>query len=256
MFCPYCGANNPENAQTCASCGTPLVRQPQAPQYRPPTAQVRTSPMAIWSLVLAILGCLTCITAIPGLILGILGYKQANDRPQEFSGKGLAAAGIVVSVIALIFGTIGLISALKYFPEAKEQAFSMVSQNNVRELCQAISAYSQDYDGKFPPAATWCDATKKYASNDSIYIDPAALTKRSGYGFNSALGGISESDVASPAETVMIFESDNGWNANGGPEAMIRTPRYDKGFDIGYVDRHVSLVGESDVSKLIWKPTR
>lgn len=258
MFCPHCGAQNPDNASKCASCGVELPRQQQAPQYQQyqmPAAPLKTSPMAIWSLVLGILGCATCITAIPGLILGVLGLKQVKERSNEYSGSGLAVAGIVISVVALMVDVLVMPAILfPVFQRARLAARPAICDVNTRHLTQAMSAYSNDYNDKFPPAATWCDSIKTYVKQQDSFNDPARIGGGYGYGFNSALGGLSHADLTDPSRTVEIFESDGGWNASGGPEAMISQKRHRMGFMIGYTNGSVTLVDSMSVQNLNWKP--
>lgn len=78
MFCPKCGAQNADDARACTACGAEVIQPSQ--RYQPPLAPTmmggapRTSSMAILSL-----------------ILGILGVKQVNDRPAEFTGPAAKA---------------------------------------------------------------------------------------------------------------------------------------------------------------------
>ncbi len=262
MFCPHCGAQNHDYANKCASCGVELPPQQQAPQYQQyqmPAAPAKTSPLAIWSLVLGIVGCVTCVlavlTGIPGIILGVLGLKQTKNSPTEYSGGGLAVAGIVVSAISLAL-TVLVLPAILFpvFARARLAARSAVCAANVRQLTEAMSMYSNDYDNKFPPAASWSDSIKTYVKQRDAFNDPEKPANTFGYGFNSALGGLSQGDVADPSSTVEIFESDRGWNANGGPETMIVTPRHQKGFTIGYTSGGVTVIDRASVQNLNWKP--
>lgn len=258
MFCPHCGAEIADDAKVCEACGAELSQQPAQPGQTPTQLVPRTSPMAIWSLVLGILGWFTCITGIPGIILGVLGLKQVKEKPREFTGSGLAIAGIVVSAVGMLVSVavIAMLTAILFpvFSRAREQASSSMCQSNVRQLCQAALLYSDDNNGKYPPAANWCDATKKYVRVPDVYKDPSAEDKPCGYGFNSALGGVSEADIAHLADTVLIFESDRGWNASGGREAMIAKSRHIDGFNIGYADTHAAKVYEYELSQLVWSP--
>jgi hypothetical protein len=51
MYCPKCGTQNPEDAKVCLSCSQPLSALSQAPQ-----TGAKTSALAIWSFVLALIG--------------------------------------------------------------------------------------------------------------------------------------------------------------------------------------------------------
>jgi len=259
MFCPHCGAQIADDAKVCEACGAELSQQqpPAAPAEPPPAFAPRTSPMAIWSLVLGILGWFVCVTVVPGVILGILGLKQVKEKPREFTGSGLAIAGIAVSAVGVfVFAVVMMLAAILFpvFARAREAARTSTCLNNVRQLCTAAMVYSNDYDGKYPMAANWCDATKKYARVPSVYKCPSVEDKECGYGFNSALGGISQDGVDNVADTVLIFESDGGWNANGGREAMITRSRHNGGFSIGYADSHVARLTDYELSQLVWSP--
>jgi hypothetical protein len=266
MFCPKCGAQNADDAQACAACGAEMLQPLQPAQPAPaPTmmggAAPRTSPMAIWSLILGILGLFTCgMGAIVGLILGILGLKQVKERPAEFSGSGLATTGIVVSVIMILVGMLATPAAILFpvFSRAREAARQSSCQSNVRQLGMAVRMYLGDWQDTYPPAAQWSDALKSYTEKMSlgelVYRCPSVPAQQCGYGFNAALGVQPEGVVQSPAETVSLFESDNGWNASGGREAMITRPRHLRGFTTGYADGHTQMVSPGSESFLRWNP--
>lgn len=87
--------------------GYPGGPPPPPPQWGPSGAG--TNGLAIASLVLGLLGLVLCgITAIPGLILGIIAINQINNSPVRQEGKGLAIAGTVISAIVIVISLIGL----------------------------------------------------------------------------------------------------------------------------------------------------
>ena len=259
MFCPKCGAQNADDIAICTACGADLQQHPQAPQ--PPQMPVlppKTSPMAIWSLILGIAGLVTCgLGSIAGVILGILGLKQVKEKPTEFTGSGLAIAGIVVSCLTVFIGIFAMLAAVLFpvFARARESAYTSKCQLNVKQLGQAMMMYSNDYDSKYPPAANWCDLIKPHVKKPTDFKCPAVIEKECGYGFNSALGGISEGQITNPADLVSIFESDGGWNANGARDAMIAKPRHMK-FSVGFADTHVEGVYPNNESRLQWSISR
>ena len=55
-------------------------------------------------------------------------------------------------------------------------------------------------------------------------------------------------------QTVMIFESDGGWNANGGPELMIGKSRHSRVFLVAFADGSVQRLRESQLNTLRWDP--
>jgi hypothetical protein len=72
---------------------------PPVPQPVP-----RTAPVAIWSLVLAILS-FTCgwlFTAIPAVICGYVARSKIRKSGGALGGKGIATAGLILGYIALV----------------------------------------------------------------------------------------------------------------------------------------------------------
>jgi hypothetical protein len=98
-----------------ASGGMPFPSVPptgQAPYYGAAPADDGKT-FAYLSLVMGIVGLLCCgvITAIPGVIFGIL----ALNKPAGPS-RGVAIAGLIISIIALLFGILAFV-VLLYFPQ-------------------------------------------------------------------------------------------------------------------------------------------
>jgi Domain of unknown function (DUF4190) len=73
-----------------------------APSSAPPATH-RTSKMAIWSLVLSILW-LGGLGSVAGILLGVSARRRIAGTGER--GAGLAAAGIVVGVITLVFAVV------------------------------------------------------------------------------------------------------------------------------------------------------
>lgn len=74
-------------------------------------APVGTNQKAIWSLVLGLLGVLCClaVTGVPAIILARSAKKEIAATGQ--GGAGLATAGLVLGVIALVFTALFLLGA-------------------------------------------------------------------------------------------------------------------------------------------------
>ena len=90
---------------------------PPPPQYgapQPPMggAPQKTNSKAVWSLVLGILGLVCCgfVTGIPALILGNMAKKEIDAG--NGTGRGMAQAGFILGIIAIVWGILGLILAL------------------------------------------------------------------------------------------------------------------------------------------------
>ena len=229
------------------------------PPLAPAAATVapqKTSALAVTSLVLGILGMFSCgITALPGLICGIVAMVKVKNSGGKLGGGGLALAGTIVSGIFLLLIPVLAATMLPALAAAKQKAQEINCMNNEKQLALAILMYSGDNKDKFPPAATWCDAIQPETSgNKQLFRCPAAdSTSQCAYAFNSKLGGL-ELGKANP-QTVMIFESDGGWNVNGGPELLPARARHlRKFYVVAFVDGHVEAVNQSRLNTLRWNP--
>jgi prepilin-type processing-associated H-X9-DG protein len=123
---------------------------------------------------------------------------------------------------------------------------------NLRQLAIAAMMYCQDYDEKFPIADRWCDATFPYVANERLYACPADDGDYS-YGMNYKLSRFELSDVWSPSDTVLFFESEpsrkNAWDEGGAmPGDSLAEPARHEGLNnYAWVDGHVSAMGNEEM---------
>ena len=230
-----------------------------APGAAPPLAvaqaQTKTSGLAITSLVMGILG-ICGITALAGLILGIVALVKINRSGGRLSGQGLAIAGICVSGFMLLF-SLPVMAAmlLPALAQAKSKAQTINCMNNVKQLTLGVMIYAEANGDRCPPANTWCDAiVKNVGSEKTFHCPSASASSRCSYAFNQKLGGVSTVKIMNPAQTVMIFEADGGWNASGDRELMLQSPRHAQRFIVGFADGHVEQMTESRLAQLVWAP--
>ena len=211
------------------------------------------STMAILALVFGPLGLFTCgITSVAGLILGIIALVKISNSKGALRGTGLAVAGTAISALFIFVLPAMLIPALV---AAKAKAQAINCMNNERQLDLAIKMYADQHNNQYPPAATWCDAINNNVLSPNIFKCPtAAPTSRCDYAFNSKLDGIDQSKVS--PQTVVLFESDGGWNASGGTELAVNPPRHNhnRTFTIAFADGHVEMVTADRLGTLRWDP--
>ena len=221
-----------------------------------PLSPAKTSGLAIASLVLGICGIFTCgVTAIIGLILGIVGLCAISKRAEQLKGKGLAIAGIVLSTISIVL-TPGILMALLMpaLSRARTQARTVVLQSNAKQICLAMALYCEENEGSFPPADNWPDVLKPYIGNEIILISPFAPEAGRTWAMNQHLDGRKLSDIKQPAETVFIFEARFNSPPAGGSELLPESPRGRRGYVIGFVDGHIECVPPERLDELIWAP--
>jgi hypothetical protein len=81
----------------------------QQPPYGPP----KNNGKALWALILGIIGLVCCgiFTGVPAIILGKMGQNEVDASNGTQKGRGMATAGFVLGIIAVVWGVIWLILA-------------------------------------------------------------------------------------------------------------------------------------------------
>jgi predicted acyltransferase len=71
-------------------------------------AQPQTNQKAMWSMILGIVGLVCCglFAGIPALILGNLAKKEINASGGAQTGGGMATAGVILGIIAIVWSII------------------------------------------------------------------------------------------------------------------------------------------------------
>ena len=228
---------------------------PVKPQYALPREDAKTSGMAIASLVLGICGIFTCgLSAIVGLILGIVSLSTIRKSQGWLKGTGLAIAGIAVSGTALFMIPFVMGITVTAFYNARKTAKEYLSMNNARHLCLAVNLYCDDNDGSFPPVDNWPAALNEYIRDEKILTSPFAPEAGRAWAMNKNLDGRKIQDIKYPGRTILIFEARFNSPPAGGRELLPEKPRDQRGCVIGFVDGHVECVNPDSLDDLIWIP--
>lgn len=140
-ICSQCGSENDDSLNFCTGCGValevsksepefqpqnqqqPEYQQQQQTQYQQPGYQPLLAPppgskgKATAALVLGIIGVVTwyiSIFNIVSLIISIVGIvlavKARNEIQVGYEGRGLATAGLVLSIIGTVLSGIGVLA--------------------------------------------------------------------------------------------------------------------------------------------------
>jgi prepilin-type processing-associated H-X9-DG protein len=230
---------------------------PAAPTEVQPSTPSKTSGLAVTSLVLGILGLLTCgLTSLVGLVLGIVALVRINKSQGQLRGQGLAIAGTAISAVFLLLVPISAAMLLPALSKAKQKAMGISCMNNVKQLNLGLIMYATDNKDQFPAGDAWCDALRPYlGGSTNAFICPLGESgQRCHYALNSRLAGSSMKEIQAPAQTVLVFEIDGGWNVSGGRERLPASPRHTGAYVVGFVDGHVEIVRPARSQQLRWEP--
>jgi hypothetical protein len=98
--------------------------------------------------------------------------------------------------------------------------------NRLSALYAATIEYASKHDGKLPVAGEWCDVIRDYLPNEKNGIDNEFLClsdrsrgeRVSSYAMNALVSDCAIAQLSK--DTVLIFESQSGWNKSGGADDL------------------------------------
>lgn len=147
--------------------------------------QPKNSALAIWSLVLGIIGlvlllaCLGPLFAIPGVICGHLAYSHIKRSGGAMAGQGMALAGLITGYISIglsIFLVPMLLAiAIPNFVKARDVSMQNACINNLRQIDGAKQQWALE-NGKNPGDVPTAENLKPFFKNGVFPICPAGGT--------------------------------------------------------------------------------
>lgn len=250
MYCPQCGALNPDSARLCSACGQIMATTvPQGPGGA--TMGPRVSGWAIATLVLGILSPFTCmLTTLPAVITGIVALVKIGNSNGRSTGTGMAIAGMALPVVMLPFAAIGMGIMMPALARTRQLAFRMTCGTNLQGLGKAMHVYANDHNGQFPAASKWCDLLSEYAGvSRASYRCRGAAEGPSNYAMNKAVEALG---THAPPDMVLLYETRPGWNQAGGLDILTVDNHQGEGCNVLFVDGHVEFVRQGGLSRLRW----
>ncbi|HEY3416472.1 MAG TPA: DUF4190 domain-containing protein [Armatimonadota bacterium] len=274
MKCPLCGFENVDGKATCSLCGEPLA----VPLF-PPALRMRTSRLAVASLVLGMLVvflpcaltivvmyyCLYFSLTLLGLVLGMIALLQMKRSGGQLTGSGMAVGGVATSAFVVV-----MLSGMVALGETRARDRQKTCLNNQRQIAAAIQMWVQDHDGKLPDAKNWStELAATYGINGKTWDCPTSSYRGSvavpDYGYNAALSRRLFGDIRDPAGLLLTGDvKDSAARLQTGDSAsVVLTSKGDlgarhsegffvrhSGYIVSYVDGHVSWLGVDQPAKL------
>lgn len=156
--CMSCGFVGFSDSGKCKACGAPCVERPR--NFAPPSNYSTFEPpeegskqgLAIFSLVLGIISLFTFgllgIGAITGIVVAVIAMNKAKREPWKYGGRGLAIAGLALSITS--FATVvplGIIAsiAIPNLLAARRAANEGSAISSLRRIATAEATYESIY---------------------------------------------------------------------------------------------------------------
>jgi len=234
-----------------------------------PSAMPKTSALAVMSLICGIASpCTAGLLAIPGLVLGIVGLARIRRSGGALAGRGMAMAGIIVSIVGLFFLLVLVLAVLFAFCHAEriqmpegpraviETPLGAAAESMIKmsAVLQAARDYADEHDGRLPPADAFPGALAKYL--DRSPRDVLKLSSGRRLAMNAALAGLPLTAVSEPDRTVLLFEAGPDGPPVSGPSRLRPLRGPDDAYVIGFVSGRVAWVDPEDLGDLIWQADR
>ncbi|MCE5237582.1 DUF1559 domain-containing protein [bacterium] len=157
----------------------------------------------------------------------------------------MSRRGFTLIELLVVIAIIAILAAILFpvFAKAREKARQSSCLSNTRQLALAILQYVQDNDEVFmyanlnPPGTYWYVAAAPYMKSTQILqcpsrrgaVDYGYNMDYLGYSWGTAgtqVGGVGLGTIKSPAETVMLSDSNAAYSLYGGRTSG-GSPRYD-----------------------------
>lgn len=197
---------------------------------------------------------LMLLTVAPTIVLGFAGTIRIDRSRGSLKGVSLGMIAIGIAMICYLVTSPFVPRDLKRAREALKLIRMENSEKNRRECILAIGAalkrYADFHEGEFPDVARWCDTIiRRNYLLDRPQLLWLANRRRWPCTINPDCGR------NSPGETVLLFETNPGWNKRGRDGALI--PRYKRSHGIGgYVfckNGKLKFVTTDAVAQLVWE---
>ena len=147
--------------------------------------------------------------------------------------------------------------------QPRQLALRMACGSNLAHLEKTIQIYSKEHQGRYPNPEKWCTellkyeqmkkidflcAEFKYRWKHQVLPWPVPKNKECYYAMNP------DCEPNSPMDTVLLFETEGGWNRFGGPEILSTQNHSGEGCNVLFNGGYVQFIGTRQLADLKWNP--
>jgi uncharacterized protein DUF4190 len=212
--------------------------------YPPPLPMPKTSGLAIAALALGVASFMTMgVTAIPGLICGIIALMKISNSRGRIGGQGLAVAGTVLSCIGLLVMLILVCMLMPALARARSEARKVRCAANLGSLGKGCHMWlnTMGKNAHFPPSfRTLFD--DGLVQEPRCFICPASDTEYQPGEYVGDYESILDMIGRRTTETEMTSNMPLAWD---------KEKFHPDGRCVVYVDAHVDFVPEEHFQEML-----
>jgi hypothetical protein len=143
-----------------------------------PIPAPRTSSLAVWSLVLGVIGFLTFIPSLAAVICGHLAHGKIKRSAGALTGKGIATAGFVLGYAGLVFLPLLAVVGFAAGSAAIGKAKKVSTIATAVSIESAVNNFYTEY-GEMPSNVATTDTSKDVSLTKTLRGDDATRNTRS-----------------------------------------------------------------------------
>ena len=155
-----------------------------------PVNVVKTSALAVWSLVLGILSllCVGFFAGIPAIICGHMGRSRIKQSSGALTGGGMALTGLILGYIGTVIVTISIVAAVAVpnFIAYRDKSFCSMTEMEAMNTSWVLADYFANPENNTLPtfeelasdpeySGTWGENAEVYISGDAEQIHITAV---------------------------------------------------------------------------------
>jgi hypothetical protein len=205
-----------------------------------PPLPPKTSGLAIASLVLGILGIVSCgLASIPGLILGIVSLVRIRRSRGALGGRGFAIAGTIVSVVFILLGFLGALRLARALGGVKVIVQAARCSTNLHFIGTGIAAYKEASGGQLPDGLE--DLWPEHLKSPDVLLCPADQEPMTiGEDLKCSYHYVGPISLAAASKLILVYEKEGNHVIPGGSGSQI------SGRGVLFADGRVEFLSEDD----------